>query len=500
MTARAIPNILDVAARSHPDRVALTCARQTWTFSELHAAAVAAAAMLATTPSTGRIGILSANRPGFVFVVHAAARLGVPIVPLSWRQSQEEIAWQIRDAGVSLLLCDRQNAATATAIANEQPIQVIAIETLESGAPNADHAQAPPMLLDDDAAILYTSGTSGSPKGARITYGNLWFSAVASSLHLGHQPNDVWLAVLPLFHIGGLSIVFRTTIEMTGMILQEQFVPEDALTAMDSGTTMVSLVPTMLQRLLDTLGDDPWPASPRCILLGGAPTPPPLLEACLARGIPAAPTYGLTESTAQVATLLPSELERKRGSSGRPLPVTSLRIMTDDGIAKPGEIGEVEFSGPTRFVGYLHDATNSDIEINDWFPTGDVGYVDEDGFLYLVDRRHDLIVSGGENIYPAQVEAVLLEHPEVADAGVVGTPDNEWGARPVAFVVWHGEPKDAHSALLAHCRMRLAAFKAPDRFIVLDELPRTASGKLLRRSLRELALSLAEQPIAPSGD
>lgn len=480
-----IPSPLDVAARSHPDRVALEFERSTWTYAELQRAAAAASVPLAGTPPVGRIGILSANRAGLVIAIHASARLGMPIVPLNWRQSAEEITWQAADAGVTVLLCDEQNAATANAIASSMAIPIGLLEKFERQPPKSPLVRAPLMPLEQDAAIIYTSGTGGRPKGARITFGNLWYAAVASSLHIGHHEDDVWLAVLPLFHIGGLSMVYRAAIGATGLIVHERFDPADTLSAMEAGVTLISLAPVMLQRLIDANGDAPWPPGTRCMLIGGAPTPEALIEECIARGIPAAPTYGLTESTAQIATMLPGDLHRKPGSSGIPLPLTELRIVSDGRVAEPGTVGEIEFSGPTRFAGYLGNPIS---ETDDrWFKTGDAGYLDDEGYLYVVDRRDDLIVSGGENIYPAEIERVLMEHPRVLDAGVVGIPDPTWGARPVAFIVWDSVPDEAEEALRAHCRERLASFKSPDRITFISALPRTASGKVLRRSLREMA-------------
>ena len=494
-----IPNWLDVAARSHPDKLALSIAGRQWTFAELQATVAAAAEVLgnAHAEGAGRIGILSANRPGVVFAVHAATRLSVPFVPLNWRQTESEIAWQLHDAGITVLVVDEERRAAARTVCAHVPITIVPIAELERTSPPHDYPGEPPRIdLEREATVIYTSGTSGRPKGARITYGNLWFSAIASALHLGHHQQDRWLAAMPLFHVGGLAILFRGAIGAIPVILQERFQPEDALMAIDGGATLLSVVPAMLQRMIEARGDTAWPPSLRCVLLGGSAPPPRLIDECIRRGIPVAATYGLTEASSQVTTMLPDETPRKRSSSGQPLPLTEVRIVTETGVASPEEVGEIEIRGPTVFAGYLGDDGAGSNELADgWFRTGDAGYLDRDGYLFVVDRRDDLIVSGGENIYPAEIERVLREHPSVLDAGVIGVPNESWGSRPVAAVVWRGDRNRAHLDLRHHCQRHLPAYKIPDRFLLLAELPRSPSGKLLRRVLREMiAESLPPTP------
>ena len=181
-----------------------------------------------------------------------------------------------------------------------------------------------------------------------------------------------------------------------------------------------------------------------------------LVEECVRRGLPVAPTYGLTEATSQVTTLLPAQAPRKRSSSGLPLPLTELRVATPAGAGRSGEVGEIEIRGPTVFAGYLDDdVVGSPHMVDGWFRTGDAGHLDSDGYLYVLDRRDDLIISGGENVYPAEIERVLREHPSVLDAGVIGIADESWGSRPVAAVVWSGGPDQADSELLRHCQQHL---------------------------------------------
>ena len=502
MTATAglqLPDWLDAAARSHPKKLALSFTDNQWTYTDLRRSACGAAAILGDVwvDKAGRIGILSANRPGFVFAVHAAARMAAPIVPLNCRQTSEEIAWQLRDSTVKVLVVDEERADLAASACSGLPITIVAMKDLEH-APESPGRQngVPPINLTREAAVMYTSGTSGRPKGARINYGNLWFSAIGSALHLGHSSDDVWLAAMPLFHVGGLSILFRAVTGALPVVLQERFDPERMMSAIADGVTLVSVVPFMLQRMLEVHRDARWPQSVRCVLVGGSSASPALIGECLRLGIPVAPTYGLTESTSQTTTLLPQEAASKPFSSGRPLPLTEVRIIGPGGVATPGEIGSIEIRGPTLFAGYLGDEDRpAGMTADSWFQTGDAGYMDDEGFLTVVDRRDDLIISGGENVYPAEIERVLLSHPSVVDAGVFGVMDGDWGSRPVAAVVWQGDPETAVIDLLRHCEGRLARYKIPDRVVLLEDLPRSPSGKLLRRELREQIAA-----VAPSAD
>jgi O-succinylbenzoic acid--CoA ligase len=220
-------------------------------------------------------------------------------------------------------------------------------------------------------------------------------------------------------------------------------------------------------------------------LVGGSSTPGSLIDECVRLNLPIAPTYGLTETASQVATLLPQEVATRRGSSGLPLPTTQVRVVNSSGHNSGNEVGEIEVRGPTVFAGYL-DEPPTGLGTDQWFRTGDVGFLDEDGFLHVIDRRSDLIVSGGENIYPAEVERALLEHENVLDAGVASVASDEWGTRPAAAVVWGGESSFSEPLLREFLRQRLAAYKVPDRIVALEAIPRSPSGKLLRRELRGL--------------
>src|SRR5438067_1537754 len=312
--------------------------------------------------------------------------------------------------------------------------------------------------LDSVQSVIYTSGTTGRPKGARLTYGNHWWSATGSALNLGLRADDRWLACLPLFHVGGLAILLRSAIYGIAAVVHESFDERAVNRAVDEErVTIVSVVAAMLQRMLDARGQEPYPPWLRCVLLGGGPAPRPLLERCAARGVPVVQTYGLTESASQVATLAPEDALRKLGSAGKPLFPTELRVD-----APAGEVGEIVVRGPTVTPGYVNrpDATARPIR-DGWLHTGDLGRLDDEGYLYVVDRRDDLIISGGENVYPAEVEAALLAHPAVAEAGVFGIADAEWGRSVAAAVSLHPGIVVNADELLAFVRQRLASYKVP---------------------------------------
>lgn len=248
----------------------------------------------------------------------------------------------------------------------------------------------------------------------------------------------------------------------------------------------MSVVSNMLTRMLEELGSEPrYPQAFRCMLLGGGPAPLALLQACVERGIPVMQTYGMTETCSQFATLSPQYMLSKLGSAGKPLFQSELRIMSDGVQLPAGEAGEIVVYGPNVTSGY-YNRPDEDSLREGWLHTGDIGYVDEEGFLYVLDRRKDLIISGGENVYPAEIEAVLISHPDVLEAGVTAIDDEQWGQRPLAFVVLVAGKLFHVEQLQAYCADKLAKYKLPAAIHCVVELPRNAAGKLLRRELLKL--------------
>lgn len=482
---------LTARARRTPEALALSWQGQWWRYGALarEVESVAAAlARLGVAPGE-HVAVLLPNGPPYVRLIHALARLGAVLVPLSRRLTPLELAWQVQHAGCGLLVYDEQTAAQARALANGGIVAVDASTLL--GAED----DAPPPRFDPDElqAIVFTSGTTGRPKGAMLTFANHLWSATASAFRLGLQREDRWLSCLPLYHVGGLAVLLRSCLYGTAVVLQDGF---DVMAYNESldrdGVTLTSLVPTMLVRLLPTRAQ--WPQSLRLVLLGGAATTPDLAARCAEASVPIATTYGLTEAASQVATMMPEEARRKPGCVGKPLMFTELRIVDEAGASlAAGEIGEVVVSGPTVMRGYYGDAqATAGALVDGELHTGDAGYLDADGDLWLVQRRSDVIVTGGENVYPAEVEQALREHPDVCDACVVGVPDAEWGQRVAAMVALEADAALSEEALLAYCRQRLAGYKLPRRVALVEALPLTASGKVARAEVQEEMSGLAD--------
>jgi O-succinylbenzoic acid--CoA ligase len=490
-----LPNWLCQRAHLTPDRLALVAEPERWTFHELRQRADQAARQLATLGlrQGDRLALLMRNSAQFAVLVHAASRIGAVIVPLNVRLSPVEIAWQLGSVQATGLIDDRANAQSALTAAHDLPALRMATtandpeggEIALANLPQIDCALRDEIDLEAVHSIIYTSGTTGKPKGALLSYGNHWWNAAGSALNLGLHADDRWLACLPLFHVGGLAILLRSVIYGNPVIIHEMFDPVAVNRAIDEdGATIMSVVSAMLQRMLDARGGQPYPPTLRCILLGGGPAPRPLLEDCAERGLPVAQTYGLTETASQFATLAPEDALRKLGSAGKPLLPNRLRIEQDGHPAPAGVVGEIVVSGPSVTSGYLDSPGATAAAIREgWLHTGDLGYLDDEGYLVVVARRDDLIISGGENVYPAEVEAVLLSHPAVEEAGVAGVPDDRWGQVPVAAVKVREGARLSEEELRAYCGERLARYKIPAHIWFVSSLPRNAARKLLRGAL-----------------
>jgi O-succinylbenzoic acid--CoA ligase len=478
-----------------PERTACAVGGQVLTYGQLNQRVqVLAAALRRQGVQPGDVvAALFGNGLAFLELVHAVDRCAATLLPLNVWLTPRELCFQLGDSGArALLYAGDSLAELAHATGNMAPgLELVAWpETLERNAPQVADPDLPVADPGDPLAILYTSGTAGRPKGVYLSRANFLWSAVSSAFHLGVDADDRWLACLPLFHVGGLSILLRAVLYGNAAMVHERFDPASVSRALDAeAITHVSLTPTMLQRLLEVRGARPAPPRLRCALIGGGPCSRALLERARERGLPVAPTYGLTEATAQVATRPPSHA----GDADAPLtPLlgTQLRIVDAHGAqAAPDSEGEIWVRGPTVMSGYVRDPGPGDTALRDgWLHTGDVGMLDAAGRLRVLDRRSDLIISGGANVYPAEVEAALLEHPAVAEVGVAGVADREYGKRPVAWWRPHaGADAPSASALQAFCRERLAGYKMPVAFYRVEALPRNSAGKLLRHQLGSTA-------------
>ncbi len=495
---------LDERARRSPDATAIVWRDETISYIQLeHRAARLAADLAGCGVQRGDVvAALFDNGPQLPVLLWALHSLGAALLPLNLRQTQIELAQQLVDSDTRLLLHGEgevatQAESTAAGVAGLARGRLAEDATLSLAGPVTPRSRPVDPLLVGAMALLYTSGTSGSPKGAVLGAEAFLASARGSAALLGTGPADRWLACMPLFHVGGLSILIRSVLAGSAALVHERFDPHQLDRALDrDAVTGVSLVAQMLQRLLEVRGDRRSPPGLRCVLVGGGPTPASLLERARALGLPVASTYGLTEAASQVATRWPIDDAPASGDRLRALPGTTIRIVDADGReVGRGVPGEISVKGGTLMRGYLGRPEASARALRDgWLHTGDIGVLDREGLLGVLDRRDDLIISGGENVYPAEIEAVLRRHPAVADAGVTRIDDQRYGARPVAFWV-PVDPTAEEPDLRAHCRAALAAYKVPVWFERRSALPRNASGKLLRRELlRELQNE--EQPEA----
>jgi O-succinylbenzoic acid--CoA ligase len=469
-----------------PDAPALESAAGALSFADLADRAQRAAGFLHSIapPGDAPIALLMDGDARFAAWFHGLALIGRAALPLNLRLTAGEIALQLEDARAGCVLVEPGGGRLEEIRASVPHVLVVAAPAPESLP--ASRA-ADPVACDGDAvlAVLFTSGTSGRAKGACLTRNNFLASARAAEARLGHVVSQRWLACMPLFHVGGLSILMRSMLFGGAVRLQSRFDARTASDALDGGDIAgVSLVPTMLSRLLVHRGGRAAPAGLRALLLGGAAATPQLIKRALAAGYPVCPTYGLTEATSQVATAAPPPMGAAATSPMLPVPGTELRIVADGRDVPSGTPGEILVRGPTVMRGYLHDRESTSRTLRDgWLHTGDIGFLDPRGGLHVLDRRDDLVVSGGENIYPAEVESVLLEHPDVEDAGVTGVADADLGARVVAWLVPRAGGTVGIGSLQRHCRERLAGYKQPREFRFVAALPRNAAGKLQRRRL-----------------
>jgi O-succinylbenzoic acid--CoA ligase len=466
-----------------------------WSVADLDSAVERTAGRLATlgVRPGDRLGTLLPTRPAAVRVIHAAVRLGATLVPLGVRLTPDELAVRLEQADVTTLVCGattEADAVAAAAAAGDVPVPVVSVDDADAERVTALDSHPPESVvphdwaLDSTLLVPFTSGTTGAPKGVRLTLRNVLASAVASVFRLGLRRDETWHVALPLHHVGGITPVLRMPLYGMTVVLRDSF--DAAAVAGDFeryDVTATSLVPTTLSRLLDATDGD-VSASLRTVLLGGAPATGTLLDRCVERSVPVFPTYGMTETASQIATATPAEAASNPGTVGRPLFWTDLTVRDDEGTERPpGETGELVVSGPTVSPGYLDaDATAAAFD-DAGLHTGDVGYR-EDGLFWVVGRTDDLIVTGGENVAPAEVVDALRDHPDVADAAVVGVPDDEWGERVAALVVPREGADPAASTLDEHCRARLAGYKVPRTIHFADEIPRTASGTADREAVR----------------
>ncbi len=479
-------------AKRTPHALALQVGDMRWTYDHLDLRAEMFARRLACAGVMpgDKVGTLLNTRAEYVFVVHALTRIGATLVPFNTRLTVPELQWQQQLTQCKIIVCDAANEETASHLG--APLYSVDGPNLVDTVALSELSPTPelfvPLPAERVQAIVFTSGTSGYPKGVEISFNNHYYSATASAMRLGLDKSERWLSSLPLFHIGGLSVLFRSCLYGTTVVLEPKFsIDAYARHLKQNNITLTSLVPTMLYRLLADYPELEAPAL-RHLLLGGAAASPELVEKCLASNVPVATTYGLTEATSQVATMVWQDVQKFPGSVGCPLMFTNIRVLDRSGgrlnSVRRNEVGEIAVSGPTIMRGYFENpAATAKTLINGELMTGDMGYIDSYDNLWIVQRRSDIIVSGGENIYPAEIERILLEHPLVDQACVVGMDDAEWGQKVGALIVKTPAAPLTTEDLERWSRQRLAGYKQPRVLKFTDALPMTGSGKIQRKAV-----------------
>ncbi len=491
-----------------PERRCLTFEGETVTYEGMLGRIRATAAALAHggVRHGDRVAYLGLNHPAFFETMFGTAWIGAIFVPLNFRLSAPELSFVVNDAGVHTMVADDLHRPVVDAIRHELPCRrYLSSETGGEGwtalgdareaAPQASSLADSPreaVEADEVAVIMYTSGTTGRPKGAMLTHANLWWNNVTALLLTDMLEGDVSLVVAPLFHIGGLNV---TTLQawMKGAenVLHRRFDPGAFLDDVARyGVTIAFAVPAMLlfvSQHPDFAGADL--TTVRSIVCGGAPVPEALIKLYVGRGIQINQGYGLTETSPCVTFLTPEHALAKIGSAGRAPMFVDVRLEDADGaaVAGSGVQGEICVRGPNVMKGYWNrpGATAESIDAEGWFHTGDIGYLDPEGFLFVTDRIKDMVITGGENVYPAEVEGVLYAHPAVAEVAVVGLPDERYGEAVTAVVVLRPEASLTLEELRDFATTSLARYKLPTRLEIVEQLPRNPAGKVLKFELRE---------------
>ncbi|EKX61737.1 long-chain fatty acid--CoA ligase [Streptomyces ipomoeae] len=499
----------------YPTATALVYEGQEFSAAHLSRTAVELAAGLAEQGLRrgDRIAYLGFNSVTFLQTLFAAAHLGAVFVPVNFRLAADEVRHILIDSGAHTLVVEEGHRELVESVLDDVPARhhllidtdpacpatgaTAAVWTPLSRLLGADRPTREPVpLYDDDlAALMYTSGTTGRPKGVMLTHGNLWWNAVNVDSVVDTRTDDVNLAVAPLFHIGGLNaLTLRTLLRGGTVVLRRAFDPAQFLDDLvQHRVTSFFAVPAMCAAVARVPGFAEADLSAlRAAVVAGAPVPPQLIKDYAERGIMLQQAWGLTE-TAPFATYLPAPLTlEKTGSAGAPMPYTEICLThpgTGARIDEADTRGEICVRGPNVTPGYWNnpDATAAAFDDVGWFHSGDIAHRDKDGFYYIVDRLKDMIISGGENVYPAEVERVLAACPGVLEAAVIGVPDPKWGETVLAVLTCAPGTVLTLEEVREYAGGHLARYKLPTRLMLVDHLPRNASGKLAKAELRRMA-------------
>ncbi|GAA3896437.1 long-chain fatty acid--CoA ligase [Streptomyces lacrimifluminis] len=482
-------------ARKTPQRTALIHGDTTLTYAQLYERTTRLAHALRDrgVRRGDRIAYLGPNHPSYLETLFAAGTLGAVFVPLNTRLAGPEIAYQLADSGTKALVYGPSHAGLVAGLPGNTDVRTyveVGAEYEEALAGSSAEPIDAPVTADDTCIIMYTSGTTGRPKGAMLTHGNLTWNAVNVLVDQDVITDERALVSAPLFHTAGLNMLTLPVLLKGGAcVLVESFVPEATFDLIEQHRiTFMFGVPTMFDQVArHPRWADADLSSLRMLSCGGSPVPTPLIARFQERGLTFLQGYGMTEASPGTLFLDAEHAVSKAGSAGVPHFFSDVRVVRPDlTLAEVGEPGEIVVHGPHVMPGYWGLPEETAASFTDgWFRSGDAARIDEDGYVFVVDRIKDMIISGGENIYPAEIEDLLLAHPDIVECAVIGVADEKWGEVPRAVVVpREGAALDADE-VLASLSGRLAKYKIPKSVVIADELPRTASGKLLKARVRK---------------
>jgi len=496
-----LAHFLDMAAARYPEKRAVICEENTITFGALKRRAdeLSAGLMRLGVTRGTPVTILSSNSIEYVEIIFALMKIGAVAVPLNHRLTKNELEILLEHSEAKILFCEAAFQELVPEKA-EKLEQVIAINGKHPPASAAYEELFQPALCTEEtaavsenypAAIIYTAGTTDEPKGVLLTHGNLSWNTLNYSAALEYSPQDIELAPTPLFHASTFGRIFTYVFNAMTAIMVRKFSPAECLAIIEQEqVTSITQAPTMYRMMLDIWSEGTWDTrSVRRAVTGAAPMSAEAKKS-LKKLFPAAgffDLYGLTEASPGVAILTPVDFYRKPESVGRPMLSVEVRAAgADDQTLPPGQVGEILCRGPNIMQGY-YKAPHATARVlrNGWLHTGDAGWIDEDGFIFLAGRNKDIIISGGVNIYPGEVEAVLMKHPAVKEAVVIGVEDALWGEKVVAVVVPAKNASCTAQLLMDHCRERLAGFKCPRVVTFTPELPRNAAQKIMKQELKK---------------
>ncbi len=441
-----------------------------------------------------RVSLLALNGLHYSDLFFGLGKIGGILAPLNWRLAEPELEYILGDCEPEIVLYDdessehtqelKENYAEANWIHLSEYEEALETASAERPEPTS------PVKKEDPHAILYTSGTTGRPKGAILPHRMILWNSINTVTSWGLTEDDIAPVLTPQFHTGGLNTVMTPLYHVGGrVVVTKEFDPEETLQMIErESATVVFMVPVMFQMMSET---ELFPrtdlSSISFMISGGAPAPESLKETCRERGVVFKEGYGLTEVGNNCFSQTSGESRRKEGSVGKPVLHENAKIVDEEGNeVDPDEIGELFLAGPHVFSGYRNKPEETEEAFtDDWFHTGDLARMDEEGFFYIEGRKKDMIISGGENIYLAEVERVLKEHPDVADAALVGVPDETWGEVGRAVIVPAGSSGPKEKELKEYCESQLADYKVPKYFEMAEELPRNSYGKLQRGEVEE---------------